>query len=56
MFRRRTINNQINHLHKRCLRVIYKRQDFIIQETPGKKWACPNTQQKSSDTSDQDVK
>ena len=33
MFHIRSINSKINHLHKRWLRILYNRQDFIIQGT-----------------------
>ena len=42
----RTINNKINHLHERCLRVIYndKISSFKGLLATRKRWVCSNTQ------------
>ena len=50
----RTINNKINHLHERCLHLIYNDKVSSFKELL-KRWVCSNTQWESSDTDYLDV-
>ena len=50
MFHSRELNNRVNRIHERVLRLEYQDNNFVIGRTPWKWQFCDNTSKKSTRT------